>query len=402
MVAESAVLALARELIRRPSVTPEDGGCQALIAQRLVAAGFVAKEMPYGAVSNLWAVHGDEGPIFCLAGHTDVVSPGAQEAWTRPPFAAEIDAAGYLYGRGAADMKGSLAALVLAAEGFVAAHPRHKGRLAFLITSDEEAVAVDGTARVIEELSRRGERIHWSLIGEPSCTERLGDTLKNGRRGSLNAHLTLRGVQGHIAYHELADNPIHRALAPLSELVARRWDEGGSGFPPTSFQLSNVQAGTGADNVIPGELSLRFNFRYNPQSEADWLRAEVLAVLERHGCDYTLDWRQSGVPFFCPPGALQAAVRESVREQLGIEPEAATSGGTSDGRFFAPTGAEVVEFGPVNATIHQVDECVAVEDLEALVEIYQGTIARVLGEGASRLHSDHDQGHSGNASFLGG
>ncbi len=385
MVAESAVLVLARELIRRPSVTPEDGGCQALLAQRLEAAGFTVETMPFGAVSNLWAVHGGEGPILCLAGHSDVVPTGPEEAWHYPPFAAELDEAGYLHGRGAADMKGALAALVLAVEAFVAAHPRHCGRLALLITSDEEAEAVDGTARVVEALAVRGEHIRWSLIGEPSCTERFGDTLKNGRRGSLSGQLRLRGVQGHIAYHQLADNPIHRALPVLGELAARCWDKGGGGFPPTSFQLSNIRAGTGADNVIPGELWARFNFRYNPCSEEDWLRAEVVAVLERHGCDYQLDWHQGGKPFFCPPGELQAAVREAVRERLGEEPQAVTDGGTSDGRFFAPAGAEVVEFGPINATIHQVDECVAVADLEALVGIYQAAIERVLGEGVSAL-----------------
>lgn len=371
-----AVIELARALIRIPSVTPEDGGCQDLIAQRLEAAGFTVERMRFGEVDNLWALRGDE-PRLCFAGHTDVVPPGPETDWTRPPYSAEI-ADGVLHGRGAADMKGSLAAMVVAAERLVASDPDAAQGLCFLITSDEEGPARDGTRRVIEALSDRGTLPRWCVVGEPSSRERLGDMIRIGRRGSLTGELVVQGVQGHVAYPDQADNPIHRIAPVLAELVARRWDEGGGGFPATSFQITSLESGIGADNVIPGTARLGFNFRYNPCWTAEGLQSEVEASLERAGLDHSLDWRLSGEPFLTEEPTLPDAVSSAVEHVLGIRPRADTGGGTSDGRFIAPAGVDVVELGPVNATIHQTDERTAVEELRALAEIY-ARIALELG-----------------------
>lgn len=373
------VIGLACELIRRPSVSPEDAGCQALIAQRLAASGFRIEHLPFGEVRNLWATHGQGGPVLVLLGHTDVVPTGPAEAWTSPPFEPTIRN-GRLYGRGAADMKGSVAAMVLALERFVAAHPRHPGTVALLLTSDEEAEAVDGVRQVAAHFRATGQRIDWCLVGEPSSRERLGDRIRVGRRGSLTGYLTVRGVQGHVANPHLARNPIHELAPALAELCAARWDEGSAEFPPTGFQVSNIHAGTGANNVIPGDCSVVFNFRYGTVTPAAGLKARTEAVLRRHGLQYDLRWHGSGEPFLSPPdGRLRAAVREAVREHCGIEPDCDTGGGTSDGRFIAPLGAEVVELGPVNHSIHKVDEHVAVAELRALVVLYADVLRRCLG-----------------------
>lgn len=373
----SPTLALARELIARPSVTPDDQGCQRLIGERLAALGFSLECMNFGEVTNLWARRGSEGPLLAFAGHTDVVPPGPESAWTSPPFRPEIRD-GLLYGRGAADMKGSIAAMITACERFLAAHPDHRGALAFLITSDEEGIATDGTVKVIETLEARNEKIDWCLVGEPSSVGQAGDVVKNGRRGSLSGTLCVRGVQGHVAYPHLADNPVHRALPALAELAATVWDEGNAFFPPTTFQISNIHAGTGATNVIPGTLEVLFNFRYSTESSEAGLKQRVHALLDRHGLDYRLDWFHSGAPFLTPAGELVEAVRAAVREVTGLETELSTGGGTSDGRFIAPTGAQVVELGPVNATIHKVDECVAVDELERLTRMYEGVLRHLL------------------------
>ncbi len=373
----SPTLALARELIARPSVTPDDQGCQRLVGERLAALGFSLECMNFGEVTNLWARRGSEGPLLAFAGHTDVVPPGPESAWTSPPFRPEIRD-GLLYGRGAADMKGSIAAMITACERFLAAHPDHRGALAFLITSDEEGIATDGTVKVIETLEARNEKIDWCLVGEPSSVGQAGDVVKNGRRGSLSGTLCVRGVQGHVAYPHLADNPVHRALPALAELAATVWDEGNAFFPPTTFQISNIHAGTGATNVIPGTLEVLFNFRYSTESSEAGLKQRVHALLDRHGLDYRLDWFHSGAPFLTPAGELVEAVRAAVREVSGLETELSTGGGTSDGRFIAPTGAQVVELGPVNATIHKVDECVAVDELERLTRMYEGVLRHLL------------------------
>ena len=373
----SATLDLACELIRRASVTPEDAGCQQLLCERLQAIGFRCEQLPFGEVSNLWARRGDRKPLLAFAGHTDVVPAGPREQWHSDPFVPEIRD-GLLYGRGAADMKGSLAAMVTACETFVAAHPEHAGSIAFLITSDEEGPAVDGTVKVVEHLQHRGEHIDLCLVGEPSSSRRLGDTIKNGRRGSLNGHLKVHGRQGHVAYPQLAVNPVHLAAPAIAELVAIEWDRGNEFFPPTSFQISNIHAGTGAENVIPGELTLKFNLRYSTELDEATIRERVEAVLDRHGLDHELQWRLSGAPFLTPAGELVEAARLAIREVTGIDTELSTSGGTSDGRFIAPTGAQVVELGPLNATIHQVDECVAVEDLEKLSAIYRRLLEELL------------------------
>ena len=374
----SEVLGLACELIARPSVTPDDAGCQALLAGRLQRAGFACEHLRYGAVDNLWATHGSgEGPVLVLLGHTDVVPPGPREAWASDPFVPEVRD-GVLYGRGAADMKGSVAAFVVAAERFAAAHPDHPGTLALLLTSDEEGDAIDGVRRVAETFRQRGQRIDWCITGEPSSTARLGDLLRVGRRGSLSAQLTVRGVQGHVAYPHKARNPIHQAAPALAELAARVWDEGYESFPPTSLQISNIHAGTGANNVIPGELQVAFNLRYNPHWDAPRLEAEITALLDRHGLDYALRWHRSGEPFYTPEGPLRRAAREVLAEAAGMPPEESTGGGTSDARFIAPLGAQCIEVGPVNASIHQVDEHVAVADLEALPGLYQRLVERLL------------------------
>jgi succinyl-diaminopimelate desuccinylase, proteobacterial clade len=373
----SEVLDLARELIARPSVTPDDAGCQALLAERLQRAGFACEPLRYGEVDNLWATHGEGGPVLVLLGHTDVVPSGPREAWASDPFVPEIRD-GVLYGRGAADMKGSVAAFVVAAERFVAAHPDHPGTLALLLTSDEEGDAIDGVRRVAEAFRQRGQRIDWCITGEPSSTAKLGDLLRVGRRGSLSATLTVRGVQGHVAYPHKARNPIHQAAPALAELVARVWDEGYESFPPTSLQVSNIHAGTGANNVIPGELQVLFNLRYNPHWDAPRLEAEIAALLDRHGLDYTLRWHRSGEPFYTPEGPLRSAAREVLGQFAGAPPEESTGGGTSDARFIAPLGAQCIEVGPVNASIHQVDEHVSVADLEALPELYLRLVERLL------------------------
>lgn len=373
----SDVFDLTCELIARPSITPDDAGCQALIARRLQARGFRCEALRFGAVDNLWAVHGEGGPTLVLLGHTDVVPPGPREAWSSDPFVPEVRD-GLLYGRGAADMKGSVAAFVVALERFVVAHPGHTGRVALLLTSDEEGDAIDGVRRVAEVLRQRGERIDWCVTGEPSSKATLGDLLRVGRRGTLSATLTVRGIQGHVAYPEKARNPIHQALPALAELVARRWDEGYESFPPTSLQISNVHAGTGANNVIPGELQVLFNLRFNPHWSAPRLEQECEAVLRAHGLDYAIHWHRGGEPFYTPEGPLRAAAREVLAAFAGSAPDESTGGGTSDARFIAPLGAHCVEIGPVNASIHKVDEHVRVADLERLPALYLALIERLL------------------------
>lgn len=373
----SDVFDLTCELIARPSITPDDAGCQALIARRLEARGFRCEALRFGAVDNLWAVHGEGGPTLVLLGHTDVVPPGPREAWSSDPFVPQVRD-GLLYGRGAADMKGSVAAFVVALERFVAAHPGHTGRVALLLTSDEEGDAIDGVRRVAEVFRQRGERIDWCVTGEPSSKATLGDLLRVGRRGTLSATLTVRGIQGHVAYPEKARNPIHQALPALAELAARRWDEGYESFPPTSLQISNVHAGTGANNVIPGELQVLFNLRFNPHWSAQRLEQECEAVLRAHGLDYAIHWHRGGEPFYTPEGPLRAAAREVLAAFAGSAPEESTGGGTSDARFIAPLGAHCVEIGPVNASIHKVDEHVRVADLERLPALYLALIERLL------------------------
>ncbi|MBB5879888.1 succinyl-diaminopimelate desuccinylase [Xanthomonas arboricola] len=373
----SDVLQLTCELIARASVTPDDAGCQVLIAQRLEAAGFTCEHLRLGQVDNLWATHGSGAPVLVLLGHTDVVPPGPREAWTSDPFDPQIRD-GVLYGRGTADMKGSVAAFAVAAEQVVAAHPQHAGTLAVLLTSDEEGDAIDGVRRVAELLRTRGQAIDWCITGEPSSTERLGDLLRVGRRGSLSGTLVVKGVQGHVAYPHKARNPIHLAAPALAELVARQWDEGFESFPPTSLQISNIHAGTGANNVIPGELQVAFNLRYTPLWDAPRLEAEIVALLDRHGLDYALRWHRSGEPFYTPEGRLRSVAREVLGQFAGAPPEESTGGGTSDARFIAPLGAQCIEVGPVNASIHQVDEHVRVADLQALPALYRSLIERLL------------------------
>ena len=372
-----ATLTLAQELIRRPSVSPEDHGCLQVIGQRLETVGFRVERMPFGPVENLWARHGNARPVLCFAGHTDVVPTGPREEWQTDPFEPVVRD-GLLYGRGAADMKSGLAAMVTASERFVAAHPNHGGSLAFLLTSDEEGPSVDGTRRVVETLEARGEKIDWCVVGEPSSTDALGDMVKIGRRGSLSGKLTVHGIQGHIAYPHLADNPVH-ALAPaLAELASRVWDKGNDFFQPTSFQVSNINAGTGAPNVIPGELRARFNIRFSTEQTVEKLQQTVTEILNRHKVNYTLEWFVSGLPFFTPPGDLSAAVERVVKANTGLKPELSTTGGTSDGRFIAPTGAQVVELGVINATIHKVNEHVRVADMDALSKIYEQVMKALL------------------------
>ncbi|KTF41602.1 succinyl-diaminopimelate desuccinylase [Xanthomonas translucens] len=373
----SDVVDLTCELIARPSVTPDDAGCQELIAQRLARAGFAIERLRFGDVDNLWATHGSGAPVLALLGHTDVVPPGPREAWASDPFVPQIRD-GVLYGRGAADMKSGVAAFVVAAEQYAAAHPDHPGTLALLLTSDEEGDALDGVRKVAESFRARGQRIDWCITGEPSSTERLGDLLRVGRRGSLSATLVVQGVQGHVAYPHKARNPIHLAAPALAELVARHWDDGYESFPPTSLQISNLHAGTGANNVIPGELQVAFNLRYNPHWDAPRLEAEIAALLDRHGLDYTLRWHRSGEPFYTPEGRLRSVARAVLGDFAGAAPEESTGGGTSDARFIAPLGAQCIEVGPVNASIHQVDEHVRVADLEALPGLYLALLERLL------------------------
>ncbi len=370
-------LQLAMDLIRRRSVTPEDDGCQTLISDQIKTCGFTCEAMNFGTVRNLWARRGNQGPLLVFAGHTDVVPTGPLEAWKNDPFKPEIRD-GFLYGRGAADMKGSLAAMVTAVTAFVKAYPQHRGSIGFLITSDEEGIAVDGTRRVVETLQARGEKIDYCLVGEPSSQKTLGDTIKHGRRGSLTGRLIVRGKQGHVAYPQLADNPIHRLAPALAELCAIEWDQGNSDFPPTSFQVSNFNAGTGADNVIPGSTDLLFNLRYSTELDAQAIQRRVQTLLDRHGLDYQIDWRHSGAPFLTARGELIEAAIEAIREVTGTTAQLSTAGGTSDGRFIAPTGAQVVELGPINASIHQVNEHVNVAELDQLNLVYQALLRRLL------------------------
>ena len=375
----SPTLELALDLIRRPSVTPVDADCQAQMMQRLGAVGFALEPMRIEDVDNFWATHGQtEGPVLCFAGHTDVVPTGPVQQWQHAPFDALIDDDGMLCGRGAADMKGSLAAMVVATERFVADYPSHRGKVAFLITSDEEGPAHHGTQAVVERLRARNERLDWCIVGEPSSTTLLGDVVKNGRRGSLGAQLTVRGKQGHVAYPHLARNPIHLAAPALAELAAEHWDAGNDFFPPTSFQISNLNAGTGATNVVPGELIALFNFRFSTESTVEGLQARVAAILDKHQLDWSIDWALSGLPFLTEPGELLDAVAASIQSVTGRDTQASTSGGTSDGRFIATLGTQVVELGPVNATIHQVDERVLASDLDLLTEVYYQTLVRLL------------------------
>lgn len=370
-------LALACDLIRRPSVTPEDAGCQALMMEQLDALGFSCTPLRFGDVDNFWAERGNSGPILVFAGHTDVVPPGPEEQWQYPPFEPTL-VDGSLYGRGAADMKGSLAAMLVACEEFISAHPDHPGRIGFLITSDEEGIAINGTLKVMEYLQQHGKTIDWCLVGEPSSSNRLGDVIKNGRRGSLGAKLTVRGTQGHIAYPHLADNPIHRSLPALQALTAELWDEGNAFFPPTSMQISNIGGGTGATNVIPGALKLQFNFRFSTEVTEAELRERTEAILDAHELDYELTWALSGQPFLTDSGELVEATLASIVAETGQTAELSTAGGTSDGRFIAPAGVQVVELGPINATIHKLDEVVLADDLPRLAAIYRGIIARLL------------------------
>ncbi|MFP5383051.1 MAG: succinyl-diaminopimelate desuccinylase [Gammaproteobacteria bacterium] len=371
-------LDLACDLIRRASVTPDDAGCQPLLADRLAPLGFVAEHLRFADVDNLWLKRGgDAKPLFVFAGHTDVVPTGPREQWSLDPFVPEIRD-GMLYGRGTADMKGSVAAFVVAVERFLAKHPQPKGAIALLLTSDEEGPSVNGTVKVVETLEARGEKIDWCIVGEPSATATTGDTVKVGRRGSLGGVLTVLGKQGHVAYPERAKNPIHVLAPALAELTATRWDDGNEFFPPTSFQVSNINAGTGANNVIPGTCEVVFNFRFCTEQTADGLRAKTEDVLRRHGVDFRIDWALSGVPFLTGRGALVAAAQRAIREVCGREPELSTTGGTSDGRFIAPTGAQVVEIGPPNATIHQIDERVSVQDLVTLTDLYERMLENLL------------------------
>ncbi len=378
LVCMNPTLELACALIACPSVTPADAGCLDMIEARLRPLGFDCTRLPAGMVDNLWAVRGTHGPCLAFAGHTDVVPPGPLGAWTRPPFEPVV-ADGKLWGRGAADMKGSLAAMVVAVERFVAQSPNHAGRIAFMLTSDEEGPATDGTVRIVEHLRNKGIKLDWCIVGEPSSHRRLGDTVRVGRRGSLNGRLTVHGVQGHVAYPERSDNPVHRALGALTELATRRWDDGNAFYPPTSFQISNVHAGTGAENVIPGSLDVWFNFRYCTEQTAESLKTAVHEVFDRHAVRYDLVWHLSGAPFLTAGGKLVEVVQRVLRERLNIEPELSTGGGTSDGRFIVPLGVEVVELGPINASIHQIDECVEVEELESLAGVYAALVAEMLG-----------------------
>lgn len=370
-------IALLCELIRRQSVTPDDAGCQEILAKRLRPLGFQCESMPFGDVSNLWARRGNAEPVLCFAGHTDVVPPGDIAEWTTDPFEPEVND-GCLYGRGSADMKSGLAAMIVALERFVAARPNHAGSLAMLITSDEEGRARDGTLRVIETLVQRDERIDWCVIGEPSSRDRLGDIVRIGRRGSLSGMLTIKGCQGHVAYPHLADNPIHRFAPILADLQSVEWDRGNDYFPPTSFQVVNVQADGGAVNVTPGELSARFNFRYSTEWNHEALKNKVHELLDAHEVDYKLNWHLSGEPFFTQPGRLIDAVGNSVQEHTGSEPELSTGGGTSDGRFISPAGVDVVELGPVSASIHKIDEHVKLADVMALTNMYQRIMELLL------------------------
>ncbi|KFD92429.1 succinyl-diaminopimelate desuccinylase [Vibrio cholerae] len=375
---DSPVLALAKELISRQSVTPADAGCQDLMIERLKALGFEIESMVFEDTTNFWARRGTQSPLFVFAGHTDVVPAGPLSQWHTPPFEPTV-IDGFLHGRGAADMKGSLACMIVAVERFIAEHPDHQGSIGFLITSDEEGPFINGTVRVVETLMARNELIDMCIIGEPSSTLAVGDVVKNGRRGSITGDLKVKGTQGHVAYPHLANNPVHKALPALAELAATQWDEGNAYFPPTSFQIPNLQAGTGASNVIPGEFDVQFNFRFSTELTDEEIKRRVHSVLDAHGLDYDVKWTLSGQPFLTDTGELLAAVVAAVEEVNHQAPALLTTGGTSDGRFIAQMGAQVVELGPVNATIHKVNECVRIADLEKLTDMYQKTLNHLLG-----------------------
>ena len=374
----SATLELAKSLISRASVTPDDNGCQALMIERLEKIGFTIYPLKFGDVDNFWAVHGNNGPIFSFAGHTDVVPAGDDDAWESNPFEPTIKN-GMLYGRGAADMKGSLASMVVATENFIEKNPNHNGIIAFLITSDEEGVAINGTAKVMDFLKDNNQKIDFCLVGEPSTTAILGDVIKNGRRGSLNACLRVKGKQGHIAYPQLADNPIHLVTPALNQLCDEQWDNGNNYFPATSFQISNIHSGDKVTNVIPGEVEVMFNFRYSTETTKEELQKRVNDILDSHKLNYFVEWSHSGYPFLTPKGELVSACVDAIEKIKAIKPELSTSGGTSDGRFIAQEGTQVVELGPNNSTIHQVNESVSVQDLEDLTKIYFQVLTNILG-----------------------
>lgn len=371
-------LALAADLIRCRSVTPEDDGCQQMMIKRLQKIGFHIEKLRFAEVDNFWAIRGTDGPILAFAGHTDVVPTGPETNWNNPPFVPQI-IDGMLHGRGAADMKGSLAAMVVACENFIEKNPNHKGRIAFLITSDEEGPSINGTVKVVEWLEQRNTKMTWCIVGEPSSTNKVGDVIKNGRRGSLGAVLTVKGIQGHVAYPHLADNPIHKLAPALTELTAEHWDNGNEFFPATSFQVSNINGGTGATNVIPGHVTVVFNFRFSTEVTEKILRERTEKILQKHQLNYDLEWILSGQPFLTPKGDLVNATVAAIKEITGIDAELSTSGGTSDGRFIAPTGAQVVELGPINATIHKVNEHISANDLNQLTRIYELTLSKLLG-----------------------
>lgn len=373
----SDTLDLAIDLISRESVTPEDAGCQDLMMSRLAALGFNNESLRFEDVDNFWSRRGSEGPVFCFAGHTDVVPTGPIENWMVHPFQPEVRD-GMLYGRGAADMKGSLAAMITATERFVAKHPDHKGSIAYLITSDEEGPSINGTVKVVETLEARNEKIDWCLVGEPSSNHKLGDVVKNGRRGSHGCRLLVKGIQGHVAYPHLAKNPVHLAAPALAELAAEEWDQGNDHFPPTTFQISNINAGTGATNVIPGSLEVIFNLRYSTETNHQRIEQRVGEILDKHGLDYDITWTRSGLPFLTAEGELVEAAQKAIPEATGYTTELSTAGGTSDGRFIAPTGAQVLELGPLNATIHKLDECVNAADLDTLSVIYERMLEHLL------------------------
>ncbi len=374
---ETATLALTKQLIAEASVTPDDKSCQAILTERLQAIGFAAEEMHFGETKNIWLRRGNGAPLLCFAGHTDVVPSGPEEKWTSPPFV-PTERDGKLFGRGAADMKTSIAAFVTACERFVAAHPDHTGSLALLITSDEEGDAHDGTTRVVDALKARGEQIDYCIVGEPTAVDTLGDTIKNGRRGSLSGNLTVKGRQGHIAYPHLAVNPIHMVAGALAELTTTEWDQGNAYFPPTGFQISNIQGGTGATNVIPGTLNIKFNFRFSTESTDSGLKQRVHEILDRHGVVYDLDWSLSGQPFLTAAGKLTEVAQAAIGEVCGVQAELSTSGGTSDGRFIKAIANELIELGPVNASIHQIDEHIALDAVPKLSAVYENIISRLL------------------------
>jgi len=373
----SDTIQLVHDLVSRASVTPQDAGCQELLITRLEAIGFQVERLRFDDVDNFWARRGTTDPVLAFAGHTDVVPTGPSEAWKFPPFEPTIEN-DMMYGRGTADMKGSIGAMVTACERFIKAHPDHQGSLAFLITSDEEGPSINGTVKVVEYLEAREEKITWCLVGEPSSNKQLGDVIKNGRRGSLNGYMTINGVQGHVAYPHLSKNPIHMFAPALAELCSQQWDMGNEFFPPTTFQVSNLNAGTGAENVIPGTADIKFNFRFSTETSEEKLKETVHHILNKHKLDYQLEWRLSGNPFITPKGELVNAATSAIKEIAGIDTELSTSGGTSDGRFIAPTGAQVLELGPLNATIHQINECVSCNDLNKLSDIYESMLVKLL------------------------